>query len=105
MQDPRRIQAIIGIAGQTVTMKRSGVADLVVKASVAGYQPHELVGGIQQGDRKVFIAESDLSDASWPSPPRKGDQIVISGKTAMVQAVDTRSLGENVALHVVTVRG
>lgn len=73
----------------------------------ATYQAHEMVGGVLEGDQKVFIGNTEIVNRSWPGPPIRGDQIFIpqTGKTGTIQAVETKHLGEEIAMHILQVRG
>jgi hypothetical protein len=62
-----------------------------IKAFVRGYQPDELVGDIQQGDRELHVAPTDLS---WT--PDQPDRVQIGDATAVVQTTETRTLGRAV---------
>ena len=70
-----------------------------VRAFVRGYAPHELVGGIIQGDSHVTISPTDLARTQWPGGtvsnqsdlsdhqvPLKNDRCVVAGRTRTVQA-------------------
>jgi hypothetical protein len=74
-------------------------------ARIDQFQPHELTGGVVQGDRKVILSNREIEAAAWPGPPRRGDQIVIGGRTTTVQGVDTASIGDRVVRHDIQVRG
>lgn len=102
---PARLAATIAHLGAPCTLKRTGQTDLAVAAFVRGYRPQELVGGLQQGDREARMSNAEIAAASWPGPPKKGDMLVINGKTTAVQGCDTREVGGVVYMHVVTVRG
>jgi hypothetical protein len=92
--------------GQDVTLQRvtQGPSGVPVKykvdcrAFVRGYQPAELVGGILQGDSKVIMSAAELEAQGWPGPnssttptnqdrriPRKGDDIIIMGKSRNIE--------------------
>jgi hypothetical protein len=109
-----RVQALIGVAGETITYKRvthgaystvtlqstPSTQSYTIKAGVRQYRAREISGLVQQGDREVRIAAADLSFT-----PRPNDQVVIGGKTYQVESVNTRSpLGE-ATIHIVQVRG
>ena len=96
---------LISKYGLTVTLTRPGGATVTVKAKVRGYAPADLVAEIIEGDRQVIISNAEIAAASWPGPPKKGDQFVIDGKTTTVEACETRHLGEDRAMHVCRVRG
>jgi hypothetical protein len=109
-----RVQALIGVAGETMTYKRvthgsystatlqstPSVQSSAIKASVRQYRAREITGLVQQGDREVRIAAADLSFT-----PRTNDQVVIGGKTYQVVSVNTRSPFNEAAIHIVQVRG
>jgi hypothetical protein len=92
--------------GQDVTLQRvtQGPSGVPVKykvdcrAFVRGYQPAELVGGILQGDSKVVLSVAEIEAQGWPGPnssttptnqdrrvPRKGDDIIIMGKSRNIE--------------------
>jgi hypothetical protein len=70
-----RVQALIGVAGETITYKRvthgahstatlqsaPSVQSYTIKAGVRQYRAREIAGLVQQGDREVRIAAADLS--------------------------------------------
>jgi hypothetical protein len=109
-----RVQALIGVAGETVTYKRvthgsysmatlqstPSVQSYTIKASVRQYRAREITGLVQQGDREVRIAAADLTFT-----PRPNDQVVIGGKTYQVVSVNTRSPFSEAAIHILQVRG
>jgi hypothetical protein len=109
-----RVQALIGVAGETMTYKRvthgafntatlqsaPSAQSHTIKASVRQYRAREIGGLVQQGDREVRIAAADLSFT-----PRPDDQVVIGGKTYQVVLVNTRSPFDEAAIHIVQVRG
>ncbi len=101
-----------GIAenGQSIILRRPGphgtAFDVVLPAMVRAYQPQELVGGIVQGDRRVVISDREITAAQWPGPPRQGDQIIVNGRTATLQAnAATILVGDFVVKHIMQVRG
>jgi hypothetical protein len=83
-----RVQALIGVAGETITYKRvthgsystatlqstPSLQSYTMKAGVRQYRALEIAGLVQQGDREVRVAAADLSFA-----PRPNDQVVIGG--------------------------
>jgi hypothetical protein len=83
--------------GQDVTLQRLSAPTLAVSASVSvrahvvDFAPKDLDGsiGLQIGDSKVIMSSTEVVDAAWPaageSPiPRKGDRIVVAGRTRTV---------------------
>lgn len=103
------VQRAIARTGQPLTLRRiaTGVAPVAVAVTgvVRGYAPHELVGGIVQGDRRVVISNAEIAAASWPGPPRKGDQVVDGTQVLTIQAVNTVTRGSAIAKHEITARG
>jgi len=105
-----RIQAMIDTAGQTVTLRRlTGTQaipfDVAVKASIRGYQPDELIGPIQQGDREAIVAPQAMALAGWPLPPKRNDKLIIDGVVTNVEAVEARHFREEIAFFVLRCRG
>lgn len=113
MADPRiaRVSTALAQVGETVVVRRLTGAnpqiplDCSVKAVVRGYAPQELVGGITQNDKKVTISHAEMSLAQWPWPLKKDDRVLIDGKAAVVQSVELRKIGDDVAMCVAQVRG
>ena len=80
--------------------------DLPCMAMVRAFQPNELVGGIEQGDRRVVISNAEIAGRIWPGPPKQGDQIVIDGRTTTLRAAaETIRVGDFIVKHVMQVRG
>ena len=107
---PDRLETVIARVGRIVVLRRlSGTQgipfDAKVTASIRGYQPQELVGPVQQGDRELTIGPGELQDRQWPIPPRRNDKAIIDDVVCNVEAVETRHLGESVAFYVLRVRG
>jgi hypothetical protein len=109
-----RVQALIGVAGETITYKRvthgsyntatlqssPTLQSYTIKAGVRQYRAKEISGLVQLGDREVRIAAADLSFT-----PRPNDQVTIGCKTYQVVSVNTRSPFSEAAIHILQVRG
>lgn len=98
------------IAGETVTLRRmTGTQriplDVECRAVVTGYAPNELVGSIEQGDRKVILSPTEMRRRQWVWPPRRGDRVLIGGKTFQVEAVDNRTAGDELVRTELRIRG
>ncbi|MGE4043583.1 MAG: hypothetical protein AB7F35_01925 [Acetobacteraceae bacterium] len=95
--------------GETVVLRRptgqGQFVDVPCAARVNQFQPHEITGGVMQGDREVILSNREIEAGAWPGPPRRGDQIVIAGRTTTVQGVETVSVGGQVVRHNLQVRG
>jgi hypothetical protein len=88
--------------------------DLEIMARVTGYNPNELVGGIQQGDRRIIVLADDLELAVPNSPPDSpplsiffpivpSDKVVVRGKEmAIISSDDStrRVLGVLIAVEI-----
>jgi hypothetical protein len=84
-----RVQALIGVAGETITYKRvthgsfstatlqstPSVQGYAIKAGLRQYRAREITGLVQQSDREVRIAAADLSFT-----PRPNDLVAIGAK-------------------------
>lgn len=79
--------------------------DVMVKGVTRAFKPGELLGGLAQGDQQVTISNAEIDAADWPGPPRKGDLLIIDGRTWTVQGADPRMLGDDVLAHILWVRG
>lgn len=103
------IAAEIAAEGRTVTLQRvaTGVAPVAVTcmAMIRGYKPTELVGGIVQGDMRIVIAATTLTDAGWPAPPKKDDRVIIGSRRTTVHGVETVHIGDEDAKYVIQARG
>jgi hypothetical protein len=113
MPDPRiaTIYDAISRVGETVILRRlAGTTvqiplDVTLKAVVRGYGPEELVGGIQQGDKKVILSQVDMENSQWCWPVKPQDRVIIEGRPTVVQSVDKRKISEDTAMYVLQVRG
>ena len=110
MSDPRSAyRTSIAATGETVTLRtftgagasRSGT-DTTVRARVRHYEPAQLVGGLQQGDRELIVLAEDVALA-----PKTGDQVIVRGTTMTIRAVDdsTRRIGDVLLAYVISARG
>jgi hypothetical protein len=99
----------IARVGKAATLRRvTGPQTFVsvgVKVVVRAYQPNELQGGIVQGDRQARISNAEIDARQWPGPPRRGDQLILDGRTYNVQGVDSPNIAEDTAMHIMQVRG
>lgn len=107
-------RSAMDVAGETVVFRRYTGAganrprfDTDVRARVVDYMPDELVGTIQQGDRKLIVLADDLIGAQVPLDLRKGDKIVVRGKELNIEAVDdnTRRVQGVLIAYELQVRG
>lgn len=101
-------------SGEPVTIRRyTGTGssrpkfEAQVQARVTEYAPNELVGLVQQGDRKLIILADDLVSAQFSLPLRKGDKAVVRGKELNIESPDdnTRRIGGVLIAYDLRVRG
>lgn len=92
---------------ETVTLTRPGGASATVAARVLGIGEAPLVGGITQDNQVAIILAQDLTAVSFPVPPKKGDQLVIQGRTRTVEFADdaTKRLAGTVIAYRLRLRG
>jgi hypothetical protein len=100
--------------GETITLRRytgTGVGrvahDTNVRARVSGYAERELVGTIQQGDRKIIMLVQDLEDEGFALPVTPNDKIVLRGTMIAIVTVDdsTRRIQGELIAYEIQARG
>ncbi len=95
--------------GRLVLLRRLGGPELFFDVDVYSYgrlyKPTEVVGGIVQGDREERISHREIDARQWPGPIRRGDQVVIQGRTCQVMAAETVVVGGETVEYVLQVRG
>lgn len=99
----------VQIAGQDIILRRTTGTALIkfdsptTRARVVDYRPDELVGEVQQGDRKAILSPTML--ANWPAPPTKGDRVVVDGAVWAVMNVNPLSIGNRLVRIEMQIRG
>lgn len=99
--------------GTTVVLRRvtgatlATVAEVSARARVTDYDPQEIVGDVQQGDRRVIMLASDVAAFPLPIQANGSDRIVIGGKVATIRTVDdqTRRVAGDLVAYELRVRG
>ena len=78
-----------------------------IAARVAGYTPHELIGTIIQGDRKIIVLVDDLIQRQFALPVTTNDKVVVEGKELAIIAVDgsTRKVDDVLIAYELQARG
>lgn len=104
----------MNVAGETITIRRyTGTGpdrpyfDASVRARVTRYEPHEIVGLIQQGDRRIILLAEDMVAAQIPLALTNGDKVVVRGDELNIEGSDDntrRVAGELIAIEL-QVRG
>ena len=78
--------------GEVVTVRRTvpngPPIEVTARAIVTGFQPEELVGGINVGERKIILFAEDLERKGFPIPPRSNDRILVRDRALNVIEVD-----------------
>jgi hypothetical protein len=82
--------------GEVVTVRRlvpnAAPVEASARAKIKGYEPAELTGGIQQGDRKILLSHEDLVRDGFPVPVKTNDKIILlrfgGNRVLNVQDVD-----------------
>jgi hypothetical protein len=54
--------------------------EVSVRGKIWGYAPHELVGGIIQGDRRVLVLVADLLDRQFALPLTTNEKVFAEGR-------------------------
>lgn len=118
----RDYRSMFASVGETVTVRRySGrgaaravSAEAEALARVTGYEPKDIVGAVQQGDRRVIllndpaaVVPSGKVALSTMLPLTSDDSLVIRGAEVAVQGVDdsTRRIGSVLVALELQVRG
>lgn len=106
---------LIHKSGQQITYRRRSVirdslkpyitsgtvdSDAVIRAAVRNFRSTELSGLIDQGDREVRIAPSDLGFI-----PDAQDIILIDGLSYSIINIDERKFNDTPLLYIIQVRG
>lgn len=108
-QDATDIANDILAVGMTATLIRlvtNAASITVTVAAVArSYTIQELTGIIAQGDREVRISNREILAASWPGPPKRGDQITLASRACQIMGVETKHIINEAVMHVLQVRG
>jgi hypothetical protein len=108
--DAAEITAALKENGRLMKLRRrlgttTTFTDVDVFGSDKNYEPAEISGLLQQGDRRVVIGTAEIQAAAWPAPPRKGDFVVIDGVSTAVQGAEARYLGNTILAYKLWVRG
>lgn len=74
---------------------------------MVGYGPDQVVGTVQQGDRKIILLADDLNGAGLALPITVNDKAVVRGKELQIIAADdsTRRVAGVLIAYELQVRG
>lgn len=92
--------------GRPMTLRRrvgtSGIFHQVEgRGTLRSYTPQELQGGVMQGDAQVVLD----ADTGALGSPKRGDFLLVDGRTWAVQGAIPRAVGGTVVGYDVWVRG
>lgn len=98
--------------GRSFTLRRQTVTTPAAYTTVTvtgfrrAYRPDQIAGAIQQGDWALEICNFEIAAASWPGPPRAGDE-VLDGSAATYAVVGAAAVyeGEDLIGHTLQLRG
>lgn len=100
--------------GEEIVLKRPftkpdrtlGFIEVTCFARVVDSETTELVGNVAQRKLEIIISNEEIVQNNWPGPPKKGDSVVVRGRTA---AIDDQPLsltqGSEYARHEIFVKG
>lgn len=94
----------LAVVGRPMSLRRQAVA-VTVQGSFRAYTPDQITGGIVQGDAQVSILDDEIAAAAWPGPPRRGDTMLIDGKTWALQGATPVHDGALLIGHDLWIRG
>ena len=85
----RRMKAAYqrNLTGQRITLRRKGEVDCEARGRVVGFSEAEIVGGVQEGQRKLIVFAPDVT---WAELLREGDRALIDGAELYINAVDSQ---------------
>jgi len=78
-----------------------------LRVIITTYRTDELIGSIEQGDRKVFILKDEYDALAIPENPKPGDRILFRGEYLSIVKVDdsSRSNTGDVIAYIFQARG
>ena len=84
----RTLKESVAIRRYTGSGPNRPLFDTPTRARVMGYRAEELVGTIQQGDRKAIVFVPDLVDGGFALPVTSNDKLVVRGRELTIIASD-----------------
>lgn len=91
--------------GRMMTLRRGQLSAIQVRAMKWNFKPEQLTGGVLQGDCQVEIMNDEMAIAGFPGPPRRGDSMIIDGRTWTVQGNEAQYEASTLFGHSIWVRG
>jgi hypothetical protein len=86
-------KAMDAVSERILVRRYTGVSnrsrfDAEVRGRVWDYEPNEIAGPIEEGDRRVRVLVEDMIAAQIPLDLREGDKVVVRGKELNIEAAD-----------------
>lgn len=99
--------------GEDAILQNLSGFEAAVRAFVRQYLPHELAGGIIQGDSRVILSATDIAVAQWhsgapagdPLVPIKGNKIILAGRARNIEAATPFYIAGTLARIELQIRG
>lgn len=102
----RRVVQVLSQHGDgSMTLRRAGQTDLIVKGKRFGSSEEDTGNTAAQSLQTIRIGNVEIEAASWPGPPKRTDQIIIGGRTLIVRHVDSRKARGEYVAHIMTCAG
>lgn len=112
------LDAALKRRGSDITLRRQTTpmpTDLNVRGSHRNYEPDEIMGNVEDGDAKVILSPTGLSDTAWvnaftatggeigtapfevgPGLPKRGDQVILDGRARNIEFVNPITINNQV---------
>ncbi|MCF8533042.1 MAG: hypothetical protein K9G48_08570 [Reyranella sp.] len=100
-----RIAEIHAEHGTTMTLKRKGLADLIVKGGANGSSDDETGNTAAQSQRTIRISNGEIALQADTRAPKRGDKINVDGRDLVILHVDTKQHAGVTVAHVITAVG
>jgi hypothetical protein len=105
---PESVFAMLTTRAEEATLRRLGTPpiDVAVLAKIDDAAPAtDLASNMAQFQRRVVISDLEISEAGWPGPPKRNDQIISHGQTLTIITNDPVIIGDLVVMHRIMTRG
>jgi hypothetical protein len=91
--------------GEPVLLRRTGQRDIEATAVIRAGSGAELIGSIEQQDKIAVIGAQEVLASDWGSLPRRGDFLVIQGKSNSIDTVSPFYVSGELVRVEILVRG
>lgn len=76
--------ALAANAAQGAAVTFSFQRDFALRAAVAAYQTSDVLAGVQVGDRRLVLMQSQIAAKGMADEPKAGDRIIMAGRSLNV---------------------